>query len=204
MASERYRLSFTTGGLYVQEAQLVAALYLSSKDWSSVRKQLQSQNLLQARTLSSAKRNSLEVVCRLQELNDDELEGITAASVPEKAFIMWSAACRRYAIIKDFAIEVLREHYLLRRGRLTEEDFNAFYHAKVLWHEELEQISAATQQRLRQNLFRMMREAGLLSAQNHLQSAWLAPWLAQLFARRGEEALRIFPINDYDVQRWLA
>ena len=202
MTTDRYRLSFTTGGLFVQEAPLVAERYLALRDWSQTRYQVRNDNLLQVRTAAAALRISKELVSRLELLELTELEELVHGSLRDRGFLLWVAACRRYAIIHDFAVEVLREHYLLRR-HISFKDYDAFYNSKALWHTELDEIATSTQHKLRQNLFRMLRDADLISDQQHIQAAMLSPRVAQLLARRGRDELLVFPASDNDMNRWL-
>jgi hypothetical protein len=203
MNPERYRLSFTTGGLFPREAPLVVERYLTLRDWSRTREQLCQDNLLQVRTAASASRIGKELIARLELLDDDELAELLVATPRDRGYLLWTAACRRYAFIRDFAVEVLREYHLLLRRQLALSDFDAFYQAKALWHPELEDLALSTQRKLRQNLFRMLREADLLSDRGRIQPARLTPRLAQLLARQGPEALFIFPATDQEIQRWL-
>ncbi len=203
MTTDRYRLSFTTGGLFLQEAPLVAERYLALRDWSRTRDQVRNDNLLQVRTAAAALRISKELVSRLELLELPELEELLHGSMRDRGYLLWVAACRRYAIIRDFAIEVLREHYLLLRRQISLGDYDAFYNSKALWHTELDEIATSTQHKLRQNLFRMLRDADLISDQQHIQAAMLSPRLAQLLARGGQDELLVFPATDNDMQRWL-
>lgn len=203
MTIERYRLSFTTGGIFLQEAPLVAERYLALRDWAQTRAEIRSQNLLQVRTASAALRLSKELVARLECLEIPELEELQEASLRDRGYLLWAAACRRYAFIHDFAVEVLREHHLLLRRQISFGDYDAYYNAKALWHTELDEIAPSTQHKLRQNLFRMLREAGLISDQQHIQPTMLSPRLAQLLARRGREELLVFPSTNNEIQRWL-
>jgi len=200
---DRYRLSFTTGGLFLQEAPVIVERYLALRDWSQTRNQVRNDNLLQVRTAAAALRISKELIARLELLESDELEELVNGSARDRGYLLWVAACRRYAIIHDFAIEVLREHYLLLRRQLSFGDYDAFYNAKALWHTELDEIAQSTQHKLRQNLFRMLRDADLISDQQHIQAAMLSPRLAQLLARRGRDDLLVFPATDNEIQRWL-
>ncbi|MEB0082323.1 DUF1819 family protein [Glaciimonas sp. Gout2] len=203
MTIERYRLSFTTGGIFLQEAPLVAERYLALRDWAQTRAEMRSQNLLQVRTASAALRLSKELVARLECLEVPELEELREASLRDRGYLLWAAACRRYAFIHDFAVEVLREHHLLLRRQISFGDYDAYYNGKALWHTELDEIALSTQQKLRQNMFRMLREADLISDQQHIQPAMLSPRMAQLLARRGREELLVFPSTDNEIQRWL-
>lgn len=203
MPPERYRLSFTTGGLFLREAPLVASRYLALRDWAQTRAQVRVENLLQVRTAAAATRISKELVARLECLDIDELEALVEGSQRERGHLLWSAVCRCYDFVRDFAIEVLREHYLILRHQLTFSDYDAFYNAKALWHTELEGLAPSTQSKLRQNLFRMLREADLLSEQGQIRPALLTPRMAQLLARHGRDSLLVFPAMDSEIQRWV-
>lgn len=201
--AERYRLSFTTGGLFLQEAPLVVERYLALRDWKQTREQVRSENLLQVRTTAAATRISQELIARLELLDPEELEFLVDGSLREQGYLLWTATCRRYTFIRDFACEVLREHYLLMRRQLTTSDYEAFCNAKALWHAELDELASSTHSKLRQNLFRMLRDADLVSAQHQIQPALISPALAHLLARNGNEQLLIFPATDHEIKRWL-
>ena len=203
MSPERYRLSFTTGGLFVHESVLVAEGYLMLQDWAAARDQVRAQNLLQVRTAAAALRISKEVVARLELLSPQEIDCLLNGSHRERAYLLWSATCRRYAFIRDFATEVLREHYLTLRHMLPLTEFNAFFHRKSAVHDEIENTAASTQAKLRQNLYRMMREADLLSDHYLIQPAMLTPELAKLLAQQGRDSLNVFPVTDTDIARLL-
>jgi hypothetical protein len=164
-APERYKLSFTTGGLYLQGAPVAARLYLDLGDWTAVRGAIDAQNLLQARTASSAKRLARELVQRLEELTASELALLIDATADERAQLMWVAACRRYRLIGEFAEEVLRERFLLMAPDLTPAHFEAFLRGKALWHPELAELEGSTLRKLRTTLFLMMREADFITAE---------------------------------------
>lgn len=203
MSPEPYRLSFTTGGLFIQEAPVVAARYLGLRDWKHARAQVRSENLLQLRTAAAATRISKELTARLELLDTAELECLVEGSVRERGYLLWAAACRRYPLIREFAVDVLLQHYLSLRHQLTLKDYDAFYSSKAAWHDELDEIALSTQSKLRQNLFRMLREADLLSDQSLIQPALLTPRVAQLLARPGKAALQIFPTTASEISRWL-
>ena len=158
-----YRLSFTSGGLFIGSAGKAAALYLEHRDWGRVRRDLDADNLLQARTVASARRLGRELVQRLCELSDAELVILADADSDERAHLMWAATCRRYALIGEFASEVVRDRYLGLETQLQATDFDAFVRGKALWHEELHRLAASTARKLQTSTFLMLREAQMLT-----------------------------------------
>jgi hypothetical protein len=106
---------------------------------------------------------------------------------------MWIAACRRYVLLGEFAEEVVGERLLLLKPYLHLSDFDAFIRVKALWHPELDTLAVTTRRKLRQNSFRMLREAGLLAEDGAVLNAFLTPRLVELLEAREPSDLRLFP-----------
>jgi hypothetical protein len=194
--SERYKLSFTVGRLYLEFAPLAARLYTNLHDWSAVRAEIDASNLLQARTVSSAKRNCQELVDRLQELTVPELELLIDATSDERAQLMWVAACRRYELIAEFAEDVLRERYLLMAHDIQPEDFDAFLRGKALWHPELTMLTRTTLAKLRSTIYLMMREADFITSNGTIIPAVLSARVLEELAKRSPSDVRLFPTRE--------
>lgn len=194
MVRFRYIMSFTTGGLFLHESVKLATLYLDLGDWNSVRGKVIAENLLQTRTLNTLKRVFSEVLSRLRTFSPDELAFLVGGSHQEQAYLLWLAVCRRYRFIADFAVEVLRERYITLKTDLTNEDFDSFFNRKSEWHLELDEITPATRCKLRQVLFKILREADLLSSNNLIQAAMLSPRLLEAIHQGSRSELLYFPI----------
>jgi hypothetical protein len=194
MNPKRYSLSFTSAALLYCESIVVAELYLQRQDWRAVRREVMEANLLQSRTLNTAKRLCSEIFSRLKTCSDKELKLLVTSSPEEKRHLLWIALCRRYTFIGDFALEVVREKFLNLTSALDHEDFDRFFNQKSEWHQELEQIQPSTKIKLRQFLFKMLREAGLLTENNQIQPALFSPEFLEVMADNRYCDLRFFPV----------
>lgn len=194
----RYALSFTTGALLAREATLLAPSYMEHRDWKQVRDMAVEGNLLQARTYRTGVRLVQETVKRLSAFADDEVELLVEATASERAHLMWTAACRRYEFIGEFAEEVLRERFLLLAPTLGYQDFDSFARTKALWHEELVEIKGSTLQRLRSNVFKMLQEAELLSEAGYIMPAVLSGRVVAALTAHTPSDLRFFPTQQID------
>lgn len=192
-SSERYALSFTTGGLLARESDVASQLFLCGLSWAEVRSKLIEDNLLQSRTFSTRVRTAREVVQRLSVLADAEIELLQDGSPSERGYILWVAACRRYTFIGEFAEEVVRERFLLMTPTLSDEDFQRFLTGKSLWHPELDQLRSSTRHKLRQTLFRMLFEAGLKTAGDRIVPTMFSARVIEVLERRNPSDLRFFP-----------
>ncbi len=106
---------------------------------------------------------------------------------------MWAAACRKYTLIADFAEEVVRERFLLMRPIVSGDDFDQFILGKSLWHPELGEIKPSTAKKLRQNVFRMLREAGLHSDSGDIIPAIMSARVVEALSDRAPSDIRFFP-----------
>jgi len=194
-------MSFITGSLFRHESVKLAALYIDLGDWNSVRDKVIAENLLQTRTLNTLKRVCLEVISRLRTLSPGELECLVEGSHQEQAYLLWLAVCRRYRFIADFAVEVLRERYITLKGDLPLDDFDSFFNRKSEWHLELDEITPSTRGKLRQVLFKMLRDADLLTANNMIQAAILSPRLLELLYQGSRWDVLYFPVLESELKR---
>ena len=201
MDSPRYTLSFTGARLQRAESIGLAELFREYDDWDRVRRQAEAGNILQVRTLSSAKRVARELVFRLQELSERELDLLISGSQEDQNHLLWVAICRRYRLAAEFAVEVVRERFLSLGAPLELADFDAFYFRKADWHEELDELKPVTQKKLRQVLFGMMRDAGLISAQGAINPVMLSPEVRDAIAESRPDDLRLFPMFETDLAR---
>ena len=200
MGNDRYSMSFTTGGLFHRESVKLAKLYLDLGDWDSVRDKVVAENLLQTRTMNTLKRVCREVVSRLRTLNSDELEFLVEGSHQEQAYLLWVAVCRRYRFIADFAVDVLRERFITLKTDLNYEDFDSFFNRKAEWHSELDEITSTTRSKLRQILFKILREADLLAPNNMINAAMLSPRLLELIRQSSPRDALCFPVFESDLK----
>nr|WP_217901576.1 BrxA family protein [Pseudanabaena sp. SR411] len=188
-----YSLSFTTGDLLFRDSLVVANLFLDIRDWKLVREKIVTKNLLQAKTLSTTKRICGEVCSRLKMLSQSELELLAETTLQEQGYLLWLAICRRYKFVAEFAMEVLRERYLSLKNSLNHEDFNFFFSKKLELHQELAKVSQRTVDKSRQILFRIIRQAGLLTTDNQISAALLSPRLLNELADNTPLDILVFP-----------
>lgn len=203
MNDKRYRMSFTSGGIFFHESLKLTELYLENLDWETVKKIALNDNILQTRTISSSKRLCREILFRLQTLSHNEIELLAQTNPQEQRYILWISICRLYRFIAEFAVELLRERYINLKNDLSFEEFDTFYNRKSEWHSELDQISTSTRKKLRQVLFRMLRESGLLSTSNTINGVILSPVLINAIPQDQKMSVLFFPVFDSDIRGYI-
>jgi hypothetical protein len=197
---EKYKMSFSTGGLFSRESVTLSMIFLEIGDWDAVRDKVLTENLLQTRTLTSAQRVCREVISRLKTLNPSELDLLVRGTSQEQGYLLWIAVCRCYKFVADFAVEILRERYLGLKIDLHHEDFDSFFNKKSEWHIELDNIRLVTRNKLRQVLFRILREAELLTVNNTINAAMLSPRLLEAIPRGSRQDVLFFPMFESELE----
>jgi len=187
-------MSFTSATLLYRESLTVAEQYSQLADWDAARQQVISHNLLQMRTLNASKRIYREIASRLKLLTPEQLALLLEGNRPEQSQLLWLAICKRYRFIYDFAVEVIREKYLRLDLNLSYDDYNLYFNDKAEWHPEVARVTAATRKKGRQVVFKMLREAELLTNQNRLIPAMLTPPLIELIQQDDSAHFAIFPV----------
>lgn len=196
-------MSFTSGGLLFNESLRVAEIYLEKKDWNLVRDKVLKNNILQARTESSLKKITRYVISRLMLLTADQLKLLINGSRQEQNFLLWLGVCKRHEFIKDFAVEIIREKYLRLNYELTQQDYDIFYEHKSEWHPELEKLSEETKKKLRQVLFRITREAELVTSEGMIVPVFFTEDLTKVIIKDSVSWFNIYPISDLDIAKWI-
>jgi len=194
-------MAFTTGGLFHRDSVKLAELYLDLKEWDSVRDKVFFKNLLQSRTLNSLTRVSREIISRLKTLEADELDLLISGSTQEQKYLLWLAVCRRYRFIADFAKEVIRERYIGLKFDLPYEEFDYFFNKKLEWHPELEEIKPTTRNKLRQVLFRILREAELLATDHTINGSMLSKRFLDAIPQKRRQDVLVFPAFESGITR---
>jgi hypothetical protein len=197
-------MSFTAGGFLLVESIKVAKLYMETGDWDKIQKTIFDDNILQYEAKRTTKRIFHEIKIRLQKLNKDLLRILLESTPQEQKIIIWIAICKTYDFIGEFAKEIIREKYLLMNNQLTQEDYIGFFNSKADWHEELDNQSDKTIQKQRQVVFRMLKEAEIISPDNLILPVIPTLNIFKALYKDDPSNLTYLPISDIDIQRLLA
>ena len=189
-----YKMSFSTGGLFLVESINVARLHIPGQPWDATIMRALDEGAVSLPKTASQQRTLREIVNRISTLTDDERSLLVETDDrTEQQALLWLAASRAYRFVGEFAVQVLRDRHLSYRLDLPLEVFDMFWDEKAEWHLELAEISRSTRLKLRQVLFRMMREAAILSSDGTIHTAYLTARVKALISQTRPTDLAVFP-----------
>ncbi|WP_299416767.1 DUF1819 family protein [uncultured Sulfitobacter sp.] len=199
-ASDRpYRMSFTTGGLFLNESVEVARLHRDGETWSDTGKRALEQGTTTLPKSASNSRSLREITNRLRTLTEEERRFLCEhADRTDQQALLWLAACRAYRFVGEFAQDVVRDRYLSYQLELPLSAFDIALENKAEWDDGIASLSRSTRSKLRQILFRIMREAGILSQDNRIQASILSTQLKQIINDNNPGELAYFPSTSVD------
>lgn len=157
-----YNLSFTGASLRPELARIVAEHYLKAGDWDQAKHQVRETNALQCRTKLSLKTLETELRLRLSTLTPKQMVLLVNGTADERTAMAWLAALKRIRYAFDFATEVLRGKLEAQDPILRPSDYETFLTSKTAAHPELLELAESSKAKIRQVLYSMLKEAGLI------------------------------------------
>jgi hypothetical protein len=192
----RYDFSFTASSLRLPELLLVARAKVDSREIDVL-------NELGGGKTTTGKRMYAEFQKRLGLLTLEQLELLVNGDLITQKQIALLSTCKPYAFISEFIIEVVREKYLSYDYQITEGDYLRFFRIKADLHEELENITEETKKKIKQVLFKILEQSGLI---NDIKNRVIQPQildinLMEVIANDNPNWLKVLLVSDFDITR---
>ena len=146
------------------ETKQLALLFERLKDWDAVKSKVLEEDILQRNSLATRKRLFVELKRRIEQFNEDELRYFNDAPIEDVKILVFVGCLKSYRFIFEFIIEVIRQKYLLFDYQIETSDYNSFYESKAAASNKLNLLSETTQKKLRQVMFHMLAEVGLIES----------------------------------------
>lgn len=160
---KKYNFSLTGASAMITETLIIAKEYESLKDWKLVEQTIKENNLLMKIKESTFKREFVEIKKRLSTLSSSQLSLLINGDLDETKAMIFLSLVKTYAFFFDFINEVVRNKYLMFDYLLTDSDYIKFFNAKSFTHEELNNISDITAKKVKQVVYKLMEQIGLIN-----------------------------------------
>jgi hypothetical protein len=191
----RYDLTFTASSLRLNGAILVANAMLNDREIDYV-------NELGNGKETTGKRMLWEFRKRLSSLTPGQLKIQAKGGLNAQKQVAFLSVCKAYGLIRDFVVEVLREKYLVFDYQITEGDYISFFRRKAELHPELEAITEGSQYKIKQVLFKILEQAGIIDSVKNkmIQPQLLDDKVINAIVADNPDWLKVFLISDMDIE----
>ena len=164
VTKKKYSFSFTGASALAAETLIIAEEYVRLNDWEKVSESVQKNNLMNKTKQSTSKRMFHEIKKRLELLTSEQLSLLINGSPDESKAMILLSLLKTYTFFKDFVIEVIRAKYLLYNNNIIASDYTSFFNTKAITHNELNTITEKTTNKVKQVLFKMLEQVGLINS----------------------------------------
>lgn len=161
--SDSYRLSFTGASFLLYESIELAKAYAKKGGWDAAVESILASNV-NTQSKSTIKRERNEIALRLKTLSSPLLEKLINVNPDDAKIIVLYAILKTYPFIRDFCLEVLYEKSMILDIHIQEYEINAFFRNQEDRHEAFSKKSDSTKQKLKQVMFKMLSDAGVLKS----------------------------------------
>lgn len=153
---------------------------------------------------ASIRRKNQEFRKRLQTLTPAQTVAMMEGDLITQRQLAYLSVCKVYEFFREFVLEVLREKMILMDYQLTEGEYLSFFRRKMIDHPELEELSETTEKKVKQVVFRMLAEAGIINSAKDkvLQYQILEPKMIHLIKDDHPKWFEVFLLNDFEISNY--
>lgn len=198
-----YIFSYTAATLMLHETDEVMKRYLEYKDWDKVKDLVIEENIMQKQSVSSRKRVFTEIKRRIESLTSNQLEFINEANSSDIRNLIFLSILKTYRFIFEFMAEVISKKVLMFDYKILNSDYETFFESKKYAVEQLENITEATQYKLKQVLFRILEEAMVIdnTKSKNILKPHLSGEVIELIVKDNPVYLKAFLYTDYEIEK---
>lgn len=198
-----YLFSYTAATLMLHETDEVIKKYLECKDWDKVKDLVVEDNIMQKQSISSRKRVFTEIKRRIESLTLSQLEFVDVASSSDIRNLVFLTILKTYRFIYEFMTEVILKKVLMFDYKILNSDYETFFESKKYAVEQLENITEATQYKLKQVLFRILEEAMIIdnTKSKNILKPHLSSEVVELILKDNPTYLKAFLYTDYEIEK---
>lgn len=198
-----YIFSYTAATLMLHETDEVMKRYLEYKDWDKVKDLVIEENIMQKQSVSSRKRVFAEIKRRIESLTSNQLEFVNEANSSDIRNLVFLSILKTYRFIFEFMAEVISKKVLMFDYKILNSDYETFFESKKYAVEQLENITEATQYKLKQVLFRILEEAMVIdnTKSKNILKPHLSGEVIELIVKDNPVYLKAFLYTDYEIEK---
>jgi len=160
--SAKYTASITTASLKLMESRIVAELLLRNVDAEGWKNAIQVENVLQARSPTTAKNLGKLLRTRLETMERDLWTLVKDGKGDVAIHALFAAAVKHSRLLGDFLYVVVADEYRKFSSNLNRSLWDVYLEGCRERDPEMPQWNETTRKRLRSSVFQMLSQAGYI------------------------------------------
>lgn len=161
-----YSIGLTGEPFLYYETKIIAKMIYEGENPDDLRQRNIKENLMHHKAVGSLSRVNSPVFRRLAVLDKNLLEEFVNSDIDTSKFILLYAIMKTDRLVNEFISEVYKEKLLLKKEYIEKYEFDTFYEEKMLYSEKLKNASESSRYKIRQVMFKILVDSGLLKKEN--------------------------------------
>lgn len=192
---QKYVFSFTASSLRFRELEKVIQHFDFGEDLNLIEE-------FGGGKSSTGKRVFHEIKKRYENLTEKQRDLYVTSDSQTQRQLAFLAVCKTYTFIRDFVVEVIRDKMLIFDYSLSEGEYLSFFRRKQENHEEMEKLTETTHNKLKQVIFKILTEAGIINniKEKQIQPQFLFDDIKKVIVQDNPQWLKVFLLSDLDIE----
>lgn len=181
----KYSASFTSGALLYDETEAILHFFQNHSN-DDLNKLIQTDEFLKINSISSRKRKVAEILNRTKAVGSDYWNFYnTLKSKDEKKVFLYFVCLKKYALIRDFHLEIVLNKWRQLDTTIDKNDVLRFLKWASDKHPEIDNWTVNSLDKIAQIINLMLKETGLL-VKAKLQQVYMPTEFWMFFVDKGE------------------
>lgn len=162
-----FSATITSGGLLLQESRILAELLLAGSSPDELLAMTLERNLLQKRSPMTTRKMVRLIIPRLADMERGFLEIVARGDKQEASLLLLASMITCHRLIGDFLLYIGRECIAQYKTAVTSQDWKQFLVQCAQLQPNVESWSPATVKKLKNVVFRLLVESGILESKTY-------------------------------------
>ena len=161
----KYTASLTGEPFLFNETRALATFLVSGEDLELLRKRNLAENIIMHKKAGSLKRVNTPIFRRLSVISPNAMRILVGPDVEAARLVLLVAIAKTDRLVHDFLTEVYIDKLVLKANTINKSDIELYFESVYVLEPYIRDRSEQTKAKLKQQLMKIMTEAGLTTKQ---------------------------------------
>ena len=163
--TSKYAAALTGEPFLFNETRTLAGFLLQGEEMDTLRLRNLSENLIMHKKVGSLKRVSTPIFRRLSSMSPTGMQVLTDMDIASAKLILAVTIAKTDRLVRDFILDVYADKLSMGSSKIEKADIERYFEAVYADEPYIRDRSDQTKSKLKQQLMKIMAEAGLVKKQ---------------------------------------
>lgn len=161
----KYSTALTGEPFLFNETRTLSRFIVGGEDINTLRKRNLSENLIMHKKTGSLKRASSPIFRRLSTMSEATLSTFAESDIESAKILLLIAISKTDRLVRDFLLDIYADKLIIKAEKIDKSDVERYFESVYSNEPLLRDRSEETKAKLKQQLMKILAEAGLVKKQ---------------------------------------